>query len=138
MLHSIGDILTKSNFYQSEPWGFESENLFLNQVLIISTPLNPYKILVEVQAIEKALGRNHKSIDGIYQDRPVDIDILFYDDQIISDEPLLMIPHPHMASRKFVLKPLCEIAPDMTHPVTHQTIKEMLMACEDKMSVVPV
>lgn len=138
LLHQLGDILTKSNLYESEPWGFDSENFFLNQVLVISTPFNPYKVLTTTQAIEKKLGRKTKSIQGTYSDRPVDIDILFYDDQIISDDPVLMIPHPHISARKFVLKPLNEIAPDLIHPSSKKSIRQLLEECPDKMSVIPV
>ncbi len=107
---NVGDVLTVSSFYKSEPQGFVSDNYFLNAVLILVSPLNPVNVLKETQKIEKLMGRKTKSRKG-YTDRIIDIDILFYDDLILNS-PTLKIPHPHIAEREFVLIPLAEIAPE--------------------------
>ncbi len=120
----VGDVLKQSAFYASEPWGFESENEFLNAVILVDTTLSPVEFLKKTQEIETGLGRKTKSSAG-YTDRLIDIDILFYDDLII-DEPELKIPHPLIAERDFVLIPLCEIAPDFLHPVLRKRISELI------------
>jgi 2-amino-4-hydroxy-6-hydroxymethyldihydropteridine diphosphokinase len=112
----IGNISCQSSFYSSKPWGFESENSFLNAVVLIETNLSPIDLLTKMQKIEKEMGRTFKTTHT-YTDRIIDIDILLYEDQII-DHPKLKIPHPLMVERDFVLIPLCEIAPDLVHPVS--------------------
>ena len=109
----VGKCRKISSFYKSKPAGFDSENDFLNAVLEIETCLLPFALLHETQKIERELGRTHKSANGIYHDRIIDIDILLYDNEII-DTPELKIPHPHIAERDFVLTPLREIAPLFT------------------------
>ena len=84
-------------------------------------------ILESTQRIEQEIGRLHKSRDGVYSDRLIDIDLLLYGDKILQDERLI-VPHPLMTDRKFVLEPLAEIAPDVVHPVFHKTIKELFLA----------
>lgn len=120
----IGETLSLSAFYSTEPWGFQSENSFLNAVCCIQTPLSPHKILATTQAIEQELGRTQKTVNGIYADRIIDIDLLFYDNRIIN-EPKLILPHPLMTQRIFVMAPLAEIAPDLVHPVLGKTIREL-------------
>lgn len=112
----VGVILSQSGFYNSKPWGFESDNDFLNMVVLVETNLSPLELLVKTQAIERNLGRTAKSGEG-YVDRLIDIDILLYDNLII-DQTILKIPHPLIAERDFVLVPLVEIAPDLVHPVS--------------------
>lgn len=107
------------------PEGFESSNQFLNSAAIFTTESSPFEVLEITQRIERTLGRMQKSHDGIYHDRTMDIDILFYDNEIINT-PELTIPHPKIAERLFVLRPLCEIAPLFRHPVTGKTIRELL------------
>ncbi len=107
----IGPIVRQSAFIETEPWGFESNNAFLNAVICCETTLLPREVLRRTQLIEKELGRTQKSVNGVYHDRPIDIDILLYDDWRV-DEPDLVIPHPLIASRDFVLKPLIEIFPE--------------------------
>ena len=107
----VGEVTSLSAFHASEPWGFESENLFLNAVCCVSTNLSPIDVLHTTQEIERELGRLKKSINRIYSDRVIDIDILLYDDLHI-DTPELTIPHPLMWQRDFVMIPLREIAPD--------------------------
>ncbi len=102
-----GDILALSGFYETEPWGFESENSFLNAAVKLETTLTPFELLHITQQIEKDMGRTKKS-DGSYHDRIIDIDILLYEDMKI-ETPELTIPHPLMYKREFVMKPLAEI-----------------------------
>ena len=109
----VGEVTSLSAFHASEPWGFESENSFLNAVCCVSTELVPMEVLHITQDIERMLGRLKKSIGGIYSDRVIDIDILLYDDLHIAT-PELTIPHPLMWERDFVMIPLHEIAPDKT------------------------
>lgn len=104
----MGTITARSSFHQSEPWGFESDNAFLNAVVEVKTPLTPRQLLTASQQIEREMGRTRKSTDGIYHDRIIDIDILLYDHDVI-DEPDLKIPHPLMQQRPFVMEPLNEI-----------------------------
>ena len=105
---SVGDIVRQSALYVSEPWGFESENLFINAVVCVHTTLSPRQLLVATQRIERQMGRKRKSSNGVYHDRIIDIDILLYDDLHIS-YPDLVIPHPLMQQRDFVMIPLREI-----------------------------
>lgn len=106
----VGEVISLSAFYASEPWGFESENSFLNAACCIRTGLEPVEVLHVTQEIERLLGRLKKSVHGIYSDRIIDIDILLYDD-LRMDTPELTIPHPLMWERDFVMIPLREIAP---------------------------
>ena len=104
----IGPIVGQSAFYQSVPWGFSSPNDFLNAVVCCDTELSPRAVLYFTQQIERQLGRTAKSLDGIYHDRPIDIDILLFD-QLHLVSPDLVIPHPLMLQRDFVLRPLTEL-----------------------------
>ena len=104
----IGEVVRRSSFIETEPWGFESENRFLNGVILVETNLTPRQLLRATQKIERELGRKKKSTSSGYHDRPIDIDILLYDDLTI-DEPDLKIPHPLMQQRDFVMIPLREI-----------------------------
>jgi len=113
----VGKCCKISSFYASKPFGFDSENDFLNAVVEVETCLLPFELLRETQKIEYEIGRTKKSANGIYQDRIIDIDILLYDNEII-DTPELKIPHPHIAERDFVLIPLKEIAPETAKKFT--------------------
>ena len=104
----IGHVVRQSALYSSEPWGFESENDFVNAVVRCETTLTPHKLLRATQRIERQMGRKRKSKDGVYHDRIIDIDILLYDDLTV-DTPTLKIPHPLMQQRDFVMEPLREI-----------------------------
>lgn len=120
----VGKVLSQSSFYVSKPWGFDSENDFLNAVVLVETNLSPFDLLSKTQAIEMNMGRITKTTSS-YIDRVIDIDILLYDNLII-DQPTLKIPHPLLAERDFVLIPLAEIAPDLEHPVLRIKIVELL------------
>ena len=101
----IGKIISLSAFYATAPWGFQSENNFLNTAVGVETVLSPVGILESTQRIEQEIGRLHKSRDGVYSDRLIDIDLLLYGDKVLQDERLI-VPHPLMTDRKFVLNPL--------------------------------
>ena len=105
---AVGRILRQSSFIETEPWGFESSNRFLNAVVLCETEKTPREVLLLTQQIERDMGRKQKSVSVGYVDRPIDIDILLYDDQTV-DEPDLKIPHPLMHQRDFVMIPLEEI-----------------------------
>lgn len=126
----IGKVLSLSAFYVTAPWGFASENSFLNAAACVETQLSPLEVLQETQTIERELGRTKKSVNGAYSDRLIDIDLLLYDNLVLSvtsaDGAELNLPHPLMAQRDFVMRPLAEIAPALQHPVLKQTMKEIL------------
>lgn len=104
----VGKVLRQSSLLETEPWGFESPNKFINCCVCCETSLTPHQVLSTTQQIELELGRTGKSVNGEYCDRVIDLDILLYDDWHV-DEPDLKIPHPLMKQREFVMKPLKEI-----------------------------
>lgn len=106
--NQVGEVEKVSSVIETEPEGFRSDNMFLNAVVKVRTALSPFEILDITQDVEKSLGRKEKSSNGIYHDRVIDIDILLYDDINIST-PRLVIPHPRMTQREFVMTPLAEI-----------------------------
>lgn len=120
----IGTVKAISEVIETEPWGFESSNRFLNMAVKVQTDLGPRQTLLTTQGIEKEMGRTEKSVDRVYCDRLIDIDILLYDDLIL-ETPDLTIPHPLMHKRGFVLGPLAQIAPDTVHPVLNKTIRQL-------------
>ena len=126
----IGKVISLSAFYMTAPWGFESDNSFLNAAACIETELLPLEVLQKTQEIERELGRTHKSTGGVYSDRLIDIDLLMYDDLILSPTSPsgaeLSLPHPLMAERDFVMKPMAEIAPELVHPVLGKTMSLLL------------
>ncbi len=128
----VGEIINKSCIYESEPWGFDDNTNFLNQVLLVETALSCEILLTEILKIEKLLGRVRQS--NHYETRIIDIDILFYEDNIINKENLI-VPHPLIQKRRFTLIPLNEIAMDFIHPVLKKTIKELLEECDDRLKV---
>ncbi len=117
------EIIRTSAFYESEPWNMKSENWFVNAVVELKTTLTPHQLLEQCQRIEKQLGRK-PSKPGEYEDRTIDIDILFYKKEIIN-EPDLTIPHKYLHLRAFTLVPLLELIPDFEHPVLHKTISQL-------------
>lgn len=104
----VGLVTRQSSFIETEPWGFESPNKFMNAVILCETTRSPREVLLLTQQIERDMGRMKKSVSGGYADRAIDIDILLYDDVTI-DEPDLKIPHPLMHQRDFVMIPLEEV-----------------------------
>lgn len=124
----IGAIRQSSPLVESEPWGYVSSHWFLNQTLLVQTALSPKKVLAEIFGIESGFGRIRT---GQYADRPVDIDILFYAEQVLA-LPGLQIPHPKIPDRLFVLLPLAEMIPAWVHPVSGKTIRQLLDDCPDR------
>ena len=108
----VGTVQRVSSFIETEPWGFQSEHPFLNAACMVLTTLSPEQCLAETQKIERELGRTTKSKNGIYHDRPIDIDLLLYGDLKLST-PKLTLPHPRMYERDFVMIPLKEILPSV-------------------------
>ncbi|MDR0754677.1 MAG: 2-amino-4-hydroxy-6-hydroxymethyldihydropteridine diphosphokinase [Prevotellaceae bacterium] len=131
--NEIGKIVAESSLYVSEAWGFKSDSLFLNKVIIVETDLNVFEILDITQQIELKLGRSDKTADK-YRSRIIDIDILFYDDKIIKTQQLT-VPHPQIQNRRFTLQPLAEIASDFIHPALHKSIAQLLADCNDTKKV---
>jgi 2-amino-4-hydroxy-6-hydroxymethyldihydropteridine diphosphokinase len=127
----VTEILERSSFYKTEPFGYEEQDWFTNLVLKIQTRLSPRELLVHTQSVETGLGKNTQYEWG---PRTIDIDILLYDDEQIG-EPDLKIPHPFLSRRNFVLYPLAEIAPDLRHPQSAKTIRELLLICSDRKEV---
>ncbi|MDR3268316.1 MAG: 2-amino-4-hydroxy-6-hydroxymethyldihydropteridine diphosphokinase [Tannerella sp.] len=121
-----GKILALSGFYETEPWGYDSPHVFLNMAVQLETALPPLELLSETQRIEQELGRTAKSDGASYQDRLIDIDILLYDKIVQMYPGGLVLPHPRMHQRLFVLQPLAEIAPALQHPALQQTVTELL------------
>lgn len=128
----VGEITRLSGIYETEPWGFQSDQLFWNQVLELSVNISAEEVLEKIQHIEHQLGRLRK--EGQYNSRIIDIDILFYDDLIL-ELPQLTVPHPRIRERKFALIPLDEIAAEMIHPVFQKTIHQLLIECKDHLKV---
>jgi 2-amino-4-hydroxy-6-hydroxymethyldihydropteridine diphosphokinase len=112
----------KSNIYETLPWGYEDQPKFLNMALKAETYLRPEPLLKHLKRLEIALGRQASFPNG---PRLIDIDILLFDNLVLNT-PALTIPHPHMHERGFVLLPLMDIAPDLIHPVTKKSVREML------------
>lgn len=128
----VGQITAESAIYETEPWGFDSADLFWNQALELSTDLQPEEVLERTQQIEHEMGRERK--EAQYVSRIIDIDILFFGNQIINKDNLV-VPHPRIQERRFVLVPLCEIAPDFIHPIVQKSITELLHECPDQLKV---
>jgi 2-amino-4-hydroxy-6-hydroxymethyldihydropteridine diphosphokinase len=120
----IGKVIQYSAVIESEPWGFDSETSFYNMAIAVETDFTPHEILNIILDIEKSLGRIRHG--KTYTNRIIDIDILFYGEEIINDTNLT-IPHAFIHKRMFVLQPLAAVAPDLIHPVLHATIAELLL-----------
>lgn len=119
------DVKAKSHIYETPPWGYEDQQRFLNQVVKTQTYLQPEQLLKHIKRLEVALGRKATFRNG---PREIDIDILMYDDVVLNTSTLIL-PHPHMHERGFVLLPMMDIAPDLIHPLTGKSVREMLIAC---------
>lgn len=115
-----------SSIVESEPWGFESKNRFMNLGVLLHSDMEPLMMLERIHEIERHLGSAaHRDAQGGYIDRLVDIDIMAIDDLVI-DTPTLQVPHPHLQERDFFLRPMMQLAPDWRHPVTGLTAEQML------------
>ncbi len=121
---ALGPCTAQSSFIETAPWGFDSENAFLNCAVAFETELAPLELLDTTEKVEREMGRTTKSCGGIYHDRVIDIDILLYGNVVI-ETSRLTIPHPLMHLRDFVLEPLSEIAPHAIHPTTGESIGQL-------------
>ena len=128
----VGTVVAVSSFYKTEPGGYQSVHTFCNAAMAVDTDLLPEEVLSTVQAIERELGsKDHRRSDGSYADRLIDIDLLDYDGQVL-DTYALVLPHPYMHKRTFVMEPLVEIAPQWMHPVLGKTAAEILAGLEGR------
>lgn len=119
----IGEVRTRSKFYESEAWGFECDDKFLNMAIVVNTALSPFQLLSSIKEIEKELGRVKRKKEE-YESRVIDIDIIFYDNIVlVSDE--LTIPHCLMHERQFVIDPMKEVCPDYIHPILNRKVSEL-------------
>lgn len=126
-----GEIFACSSVYETSAWGNADQPAFYNQAIAVQTTLTARQLMRKVLKIEKIMGRIRKEK---YGPRIIDIDILFYDNEI-HNYPLLKLPHPELPNRRFALAPLSEIAPDLMHPVLNKNIKELLLTCSDNLDV---
>jgi 2-amino-4-hydroxy-6-hydroxymethyldihydropteridine diphosphokinase len=130
----IGKIVTKSSLYETEAWGIKEQESFINQAIQINSDLSPKEMLTKCLAIETEMGRQRKEKWG---PRIIDIDILFFGTKKINDKDLV-IPHPEIKNRNFVLVPMMEIAGDLIHPVLNKTIEEIYDECKDICEVIQI
>lgn len=128
----IGTVLMESAVYETESWGVPDQPLFLNQAIVVETEVEPIVLLEKVKEIERSLGRSKRNH---WQSREIDIDILFFEDQIINSQRLT-IPHPHIPDRLFALIPLMELAPHFVHPIHELSILELYDQCTDQGNIV--
>ena len=124
---SIGKVEQKSSIYETQSWGFKSNNFF-NVCLLIESSLSVESIFNKILKIEKDMGRLKS--ENKYSDRCIDIDILFVEDIIVNSKNLI-IPHPRLHLRKFVLTPMLDLAPDLIHPILNKSIKQLELECDD-------
>ena len=129
----VGKVMKQSTVYETAPWGLQDQPLFLNQALLVETALPPEEVLRCVLDIETNLGRD-RSMHPPGGEREIDIDVLFYGNQIVQQKDL-QIPHPEIQNRRFVLTPLNELIPNFTHPLLSVTISSLLDKCEDVLKV---
>lgn len=130
----IGNIIQSSKIYETEAWGIRDQNSFYNQVHVVETQLSASTLIKKILGIEEEMGRIRTIKNAA---RIIDIDILFFNDDIVNEQNL-MIPHPEIINRRFVLMPLDEIAPAMIHPVYQKNIHQILLMCKDDLKVTPL
>jgi 2-amino-4-hydroxy-6-hydroxymethyldihydropteridine diphosphokinase len=130
-LSACGTVIQQSAVYETEAWGKTEQEPFLNQALLLQTNLRAQNLITAILSIEEDMGRSRSEK---YGPRIIDIDILFYNSDVIQ-EPHLRIPHPEVQNRRFALVPLHEIAPGLIHPVLHKSIQQLLDECPDKLEV---
>ena len=128
---NIGKLTKSSSIYRTAAWGKEEQPDFLNQIIIVSSSLSSSTVLKEMFGIEKEMGRVRTTKNAA---RVIDIDMLFFNDEIIQTETLI-VPHPQIQNRRFVLVPLAEISPDFQHPLLKKSSLELLIICSDKLNV---
>ena len=129
--HRIGTVSQISMIYETAPWGFDAEQTFLNQALVVDTDLTAHEVLRRALEIESDLGRVRPSGQSGYASRPIDIDLIFYNNVVI-DTPELQLPHPRMQLRRFVLEPLAQIIPNFLHPKLQKNMLQLLEECTDE------
>jgi len=132
-MNNFGTVSLLSKIYESEPWGYDDPSAYLNMACRFDTDFEPHLLRFQLSEIEKRAGRTKSTINQNYEARTLDIDILLYD-ALNMNTPDLLIPHPRMALRRFVLEPLCEIAPEIIHPISGKTIRELLQVTPDSSS----
>ncbi len=130
----VGRLILSSSLYETKAWGAENQPNFLNQVIVVETGLNPEEVLNTCLSVEKQQGRERLGKKK-WQQRVIDIDLLFYGDSII-DTIDLKVPHPYIQDRNFVLFPLAEILPGFIHPLLSKTVLELKNSCDDKLPVI--
>ena len=123
----IGPVLKESSYYRTPPWGFDSTEDFINQVILVECELTPDDLLKELKRIESEMGRKQRCASDGYKDRLIDLDIIDFNGEVI-DDPNITVPHAHLADRDFVLVPLNEIAEKWKHPRTNSEISDVLKA----------
>jgi len=125
-----GRIVAQSSAYESEPWGFEAKEWFLNRLVVVETELEPEAMMRQLLDIEAELGRVRHPETGGYTSRTADLDILYYGSRIVLTDNLT-IPHSRLHQRRFALLPLCEVAPEFVHPAFNLTQTDLLKRCFD-------
>jgi 2-amino-4-hydroxy-6-hydroxymethyldihydropteridine diphosphokinase len=129
---TCGPVLQQSAVYETAAWGKTDQAAFLNRALLLETSLSAQELITAVLLVEERMGRHRTEKFG---PRVIDIDIMFYNNEVI-DEPHLTIPHPQMQNRRFALVPLNELAPNFVHPVFNKTIEVLLLECKDELPVI--
>lgn len=135
MVARMGILEAESLIYESASWGYDSNHLFYNCCLAIRTMVEPLPLMEMALQVEREMGRIRQ--ESGYGDRIIDIDLLLYG-EVSMDHPGLVIPHPKMEMRRFVMVPLAEIVPDMFHPVSRLTVADLLHRCQDLSAITPV
>jgi 2-amino-4-hydroxy-6-hydroxymethyldihydropteridine diphosphokinase len=136
LLEAVGELVAASSLYETEPWKMDNVTSFINQVILLSTTLSADKLMDALLETENKMGRVRAQVSKgvLYESRIIDLDILFYNYEVISTDKLT-IPHPALHQRKFVLEPLVEINPGLIHPTINKTVSALLLECEDTYEV---